>query len=89
MGEARDLGPRLVRAESLVPVRVTSTIFIFQGHAVHRPVEEPGAVVQPAEQAEVESINSLEVEAEHEEGNMVTRRTMMIYRFIPSAYPAV
>ena len=46
-------------------------------------------MVQPAEQAEVESINSLEVEAEHEEGNMVTRRTMMIYRFIPSAYPAV
>ena len=42
-------------------------------------------MVQPAEQAEVESINSLKVEAEQEEGNIVTRRTMMIDWFIPGA----
>ena len=88
VGKAQDLDPRLVRTESLVPMRVTSANFVFQGHVVHRPVKEPGAVVQPAEQAEAKSINSLEVEAEQEEGNMVTRRTMTIYRFIPGAYPA-
>ena len=88
MGEAQDLDPRLVRMESLVPVRVTSANFVFQGHVVHWPVKEPSAVIQPAEQAEAESINYLEVEDEQEEGNMVTRRTMTIYRFIPGAYPA-
>ena len=44
-------------------------------------------MVQPAEQEKVESTNSSEVEAEQEECNMVTRRTMMIDRFIPSTHP--
>ena len=45
VGEARDLDPRLVKAESLVPVRDASTNSIFQGCAVHRPVEELSATV--------------------------------------------
>ena len=45
-------------------------------------------MVQPTEQEKVESTNFSEVEAEQEEGNMVTRRTMAIDRFIPSAHPA-
>ena len=66
-------------------MRDASANSIFQGRAVHRPVEEAGVVVQPTEQAKVESINSSEVKAEQEEGNMVTRRTMTMERFIPSA----
>ena len=69
-------------------MRDASANSIFQGRAVHRPVEEAGAVVQPAEQAEVESINSSEVKAEQEKGNMVTRRTMTMERFTPSACPS-
>lgn len=45
-------------------------------------------MVQPTKQIEVELINSFEVEAEQEEGNMVTRRTMTMERFIPSADPS-
>ena len=41
MGEARDLGPRLVWAESLVLVRDTSIDSVFQGRVIHRPIEEP------------------------------------------------
>ena len=63
----------------------TSANFVFQSHAIHRPVKEPGVVVQPTEQVEAELINFLEVEPEKEEGNMVTRRTMTIDRFIPDA----
>ena len=68
-------------------MRNTSTNIVFQGRAVHRPVEEVGAVIQLAEQVEVKVINSSEIEAEQEEGNMVTRRTMTMERFIPSARP--
>ena len=84
IGKARDLGPRVARAESLVPVRDALANFVSQGRIVYRPVKEPGAMVQPAEQVEVESINSSEVEAEQEKGNMVTKRTMAIERFISS-----
>ena len=41
VGEAQDLGPRLVWAESLVHVRDTSIDSVFQGRTVHRPIEEP------------------------------------------------
>ena len=41
VGEARDLGPRLVWAELLVPMRDASTDSVFQGRTVHRPIEEP------------------------------------------------
>ena len=84
---ARDLGPRLTKVESLVLVRDASANTIFQDHSVHKPVKEAGAAVQLAEQVEVESINSFEVEADQEKGNMVTRRTMTMERFIPSARP--
>ena len=74
--------------ESLVPVRNASANSIFQGCVVHRPIEEPGAVVQSVEQAEVKSINSFEVEAKQEEGNIVTKRKMTIERLIPSEHPS-
>ena len=58
VGKAQDLGPQLVRADSLVPVRDASTNSVFQGRAVHKPMKEPHAEVQPAEQAKVEFVNS-------------------------------
>ena len=88
VGEAQDLSPRLVRMESLVLMRNASATSVFQGCAVHRPIKESDTLVQPAEQAEVESINFSEVEAEQEEGNMVNRRTMTMERFIPSTHPS-
>ena len=87
VGEARDLSPRLVRAESLVPVRDATTDSVFQGCAIHRPIEEPSAVVQPPGQAKAESVKSFEAEAKQEEGNMVTRRALTVDRFILGAHP--
>ena len=82
MGEAQDLGPRLTRVQSLVPMRDASTNSIFQGHPAHRPIEEPRAEAQPADQAEVESVNSSEAKTEQSEGEMVTKRTMTIDRIL-------
>lgn len=89
VGEAWDLGPRLVRADSLVPVRDESADSIFQGRVVHVPVEENHIEVQLADQAEVESVNSSEVEAEQAEGEMVIRRTMVVDQFLPGGHPTV
>ena len=58
VGKAQDLGPWLVKADSLVPVRDASTNFDFQGRVIHKPVKEPHAEVQPVEQAEAEFVNS-------------------------------
>ena len=44
--EARDLNPQLIRVGSLVPVRDRSANSVFQGRAVHTPVEEPCIEVQ-------------------------------------------
>ncbi|KAL0005182.1 hypothetical protein SO802_012743 [Lithocarpus litseifolius] len=70
VGEARDLGPQLSRENSLVPVRDASANSVFQGRAIHKPVEEPYVVAQPSKQEETELINSSEVEAKQEKGNM-------------------
>ena len=58
--EARDFGPRIVGAESLVPFRDASAKTISQNRVAHRPVEEPQAQaqVQPVEQTAAESVNS-------------------------------
>ena len=85
MGEAQDLGPLLVWAESLIPVRDTSTDSVFQGRAIHKPIEEPQAQVQPTDQVATKSVNSSKVEAEQGEDEMVVRRTMTTYRFLPGA----
>ena len=87
MGKARDLGPRLTRVQSLVPVRDTSTNSIFQGCPAHRPVEEPRAEAQPTDQAEVESVNSSEAKTEQSEGEMVTKRTITIDRILLGTGP--
>ena len=35
VGEARDFGPQIVRAESLVPVKDDTTNLVSQNHTVH------------------------------------------------------
>ena len=85
VGEAQDLSPWLVRANSLVPMRDASVDSVFQGRVVHLLVEEPRVEVWPTDQAEVESINSPEVEAEQGEGDMIIRRTMTVDWFLLGA----
>lgn len=58
------LGPQLIRVGLLVPVRDGLVDSVFQGRAIHTPVEEPRLEVQAANQVEVESVDSLGVKAE-------------------------
>ena len=77
----------MIRADSLVPVRDALTNFVFQGYAVHIPVEKPRVEVQLVDQAEVELVNSSEAEVEQGEGEMVVRRTMTVDWFLPGSHP--
>lgn len=45
IGEARDFGPQLTSAESLVPIRDTLVDLVSQIDRVHVPVEEPEAPI--------------------------------------------
>lgn len=63
IGEAWDLGPWIVKAQSLVPVREELTNLVSQNRTVHRPVGDPQTLVQPTEQKVAESIHSSEAEA--------------------------
>ena len=76
VGEARDLDPRVIRVGSRVPVRDGSANTIFQGRAVHIPVEEPCVEVQAADQVKVRSIDSLKVEVEKASDEMIDHRNM-------------
>lgn len=87
VGKAWDLGPRLVRANSLLLGRGASANFVFQGRAVHISVKEPHVEVQPTDQEEAESVNSLSAKDEQAEGKMVVRRNMTAYRFLPGGRP--
>ena len=78
VGEAWDLGPQLVKAYSLVPVRDEYANLVFQGRPIHTPVEEPRVEVQPADQVEVESVNSSSAEAKNAEDEMVVWQNMTI-----------
>ena len=68
-------------------MRDASAKSVFQGCAIHIPVEEPRAKVQPTDQAEVESVNSSEAEVEQGEGEMDVQRTMIVDRFLLGARP--
>ena len=71
VGEAWGLGPQLVRAYSLVPVRDEYANLVFQGRAIHTLVEEPRVEVQPADQEEVKLVDFSGVEAKSTEDEMV------------------
>ena len=62
IGEARDLGPQLIKVGSLVPMRDGSTDIVFHSCAEHILVEQP-PVVWVVEQVEAELVDSSETEA--------------------------
>ena len=73
----------MAREDSLVLVRDKSTNLVFQGRVIYTPVEEPCVEVQPADQVELESVDSLRAEAESTEDEMVVQRNMTIDQFLP------
>lgn len=85
VGKARELGPCLIRAESLELIRKTLAKLVSQNCAVHRPVEKPPAQVPggPTEQA-TESVHSSEAETDRGEAEMVSRQTLTIVCFLLS-----
>lgn len=74
---------------SLVPVRDGSAGTIFYDRAIHVPVEELHVEVQLAKQVEVESVDSLRVEAKDTGDEMVVCRNMTADRFLPDEWPTV
>ena len=83
VGEARDLGSHLIRVGSLVPVRDELADTVFQGRALHMPVEEQRAKVLATEQAKAESVDSSSAKAMDTKDEMVVRRNMMANWFLP------
>lgn len=73
VGEAQDLGPRLIRVGSLLPIRDESVDTIFHGRAEHILAEQPPEGVLVAEQVEAESVDSSGAEAEDPSEEMVVR----------------
>lgn len=88
VGQARDLGPWLIRVGSLVSVRDKFADTIFHSQAEHTLVEQP-PVIQVAEQAEAESVDSSGAKAEDPSDTMVVRRTITTDHFLPSGQPAI
>lgn len=80
--EAWDLAPRYTTVEDHALVRDESTKCVSQSRKTHIPVEGPDAPVQVVEPVAVESANPSEAEADLGE-EMVTRRTLTSYRFLP------
>ena len=89
VGEARDLGPCLIRVGLLVPIRDGTTDIVFQGRALHTPVEEQRPEVLAAEQVKVELVDSSGAEVEVVEDEMVVRWNMTADWFLPNGRPAV
>ena len=71
VGEARDLGPHLIRVDSLVPTRDESADTIFQGRVLHTPIEKQRYEMPATKQAEAKSINSSSAKAKDTKDDMV------------------
>ena len=84
--EARDLGPRLIRVGSMLPVRDRITDTVFQWHAEHILVEQPLKGVRAAEQVEAKSVDSSEAKVEDPGEEMVVCRTMIANHFLPNGH---
>ena len=84
-GEARHLGSRLVRHDSLEPIQDSSRDTVFQGRAIHIPLEAPilgdpnekGSVTEEAVLEEPILPNPIE--------EMVQKRSMALDRWFPAA----
>ena len=78
-GEARDIGPHYITADDLTPIRDKSAECVSQSRQAHVPIEEPVDPVLPTEQ---------EVTVVKPDAEMVTRRKMMVGRFLPNTHPS-
>ena len=91
VGEARDIGPRYTCLDELAPIRDESAKVAsrYLRERAHEAVQcevvpvEPEAPTQEVEQEAVESSDSSRTQSVPKE--MVTRRTLIVSRFIPSA----
>ena len=89
VGEARDLGLCLIRVGLLVPIRDSTADIVFQGRALHTPVEEQRPEVLAAEQVKVELVDSSGVEVEDIKEEMVVCWNMTADWFLPNGRPAM
>ena len=92
VGEAQDLGWRYTCSDDLAPIRDESTELASHRlrELAHEAIQqeepaEPKTPVQEAEHATVESSDSSRTHLARDE-EMVTRKTLSISRFIPSAH---
>ena len=60
---------------------------VFQGRAVHTPVEEQHTETSAIEQVEAKSVDSSSAEAKNAEDEMVVRRNMTADQFFPGGCP--
>ena len=72
--EAQDLGLRYITAKDRAPVRDESKEHVSLSRKVHVPIEAPNAPAQVAKPVEAKTDQDTE---------MVTRRKMIVDRFIP------
>lgn len=89
IGEARDLGPWLIRVGSLVPVRDRLVDYFFHGRTEHIPVEHPVEGGQVAEQVEPESVDSSKAEVEDPGATMVVYCNMTTDCFLRGGQPVM
>ena len=73
--------------EDRAPVRDKSAECMSQSHKTDIPVEGLDTPIQVAELVAAEPANPSEVKADLGE-EMVTKRTLTIYRFLPGTHPA-
>lgn len=87
VGEAQDLGPHIVRAESLVPLKDTLAKIVSRNRFVHWPVQRPEdpAPIEVAKPVAAELVNSSGAKSDLGKEEMVTRRAMTIDHFVPGA----
>ena len=94
VGEARDLGRRYTCSDELAPIRDESAKLASRRlrELAHEAIQqeepaEPETLVQEAEHATVESSDSSRTHLARGE-EMLTRKTLLVSRFIPSACQA-
>lgn len=80
-GEARDLGPRLVKHDSLEPIQDGLGDTIFQGHAEHIPMDAPPLGDPDEEGLSVEETNPMLPTSTEK---MVKKRSMALDRWFPT-----
>ena len=88
VGKARDFGPWIVRAESLVPMRDNSVNSVFHNRIVYRLVEQPQAQVHLVEQEAVELVSFFEVDTDQGKDKMVVKQSITLDPFLLGARPA-